>query len=648
MKIKRIALLLCFCILASSLCSCTLIQRFISSHRNDESEQHEPTAREIFFDSLKAAFPKSENESSPEIKKRDYDSKERATLKFEKLDINGDPIIDSDLLMDIQAQYDADSEILKSDTVFKYKDEQPTFSTVSFDGKTVCYDYFGITIRPTLIDGSIYDSDFDTSSISEAIDFGAAYTRIAGSLKAALDNNIDESLYTSEQADTVINEKEYKNATIITFTCVDGVMRRIAHEFFDGLEQDEAFNTLFESTELDETIISTLDDVREFRIKNTVVDNKSVALAIELTVLKDGVRVTYAIHASYPDTEKGYEIIIGTIGANREISQREEWLSIKYEKGDIQGGTAEERFVVKNFVLYDTFTLFELNGKANESENQRFGTATYKNGLSYISFDYSLKLGESEGFIDISNFRKAKGAELGERFNIALQYTKKEAQSQLSIDFDIATETEIGDIAVLGSINTAEIKEDVTLTAPTVYDPALTYGYYNRQAQDQSPEFFGIFDRITNALMGNLLETDFEFDIDLPSDFVYYKEDDWDASYSSDYAFIAVKRHGADSFSNFEDLSTKHFAENRRQGYGSYSPSLIESINDVYYFSFDYESNGTECTALECILKGEDAFWELQIGTHKQLFEQYVDDFIKWSQSVTVPGREGIDYDQYA
>ena len=120
MKIKRIALLLCFCILASSLCSCTLIQRFISSHRNDESEQHEPTAREIFFDSLKAAFPKSENESSPEIKKRDYDSKERATLKFEKLDINGDPIIDSDLLIDIQAQYDADSEILKSDTVFKH------------------------------------------------------------------------------------------------------------------------------------------------------------------------------------------------------------------------------------------------------------------------------------------------------------------------------------------------------------------------------------------------------------------------------------------------------------------------------------------------------------------------------------------------
>lgn len=608
--------------------------------KSEESEEEKIDAKGLFESTLESLIPPTDENFISDLLQSSDTTKSDAILSidanFSKLIVDSAELTKSTpFSLKYKSATDIESNAATSNYDISMLGENITLGALTYGNKVYLTDFLGINSKPINANEAISIAPIDNSTI----DIVHLLRFFKDAISKVTEANIDETMFSAENKDASVNGKEYNDATVITLSFSDGVIRRIAHEFIDEIEGDDAVAKALGIDNNTESIMKEVEKLQAIRLINTVSGGKSVALTLEVAVVAEDERGNDIINTSMiilSYDEHGFCLAVGTLGANRQISLNHEIKTLTYYKED-----GNERIAFDIYDVRSDYTAIELNGSINE--NCRKGKLTFKSGKDYITCDYHAETNENYGKIELSDFvDKKSGKPTEEKYNIALEYTKDDRGIFADIAVDINGELDDLNITTVGTISLSYEPQEVTINDITEKCEEFDYEYFEKTLPLKFPNITAFFDDMYKSAYQ--APDELEISIDLPMTFKSYPseiENNYVNFYSND-AWIYILRYDESEFADFNAYKLKHFAENMRLGHLDFKPSILTEVDGIYYYSFTH-NNGYIYQYDIFYYKGDDEFWAIQFSCAGNDYTKYKDRFLKWAKSVDPTGQTKYD-----
>ncbi len=230
------------------------------SSTEDVSEESSvpPTPKEMLLNAFKNSFSEintegsEENDSAIENAFAIGDSKLDIDLSLNKMESEGESAIPglplnlkSSLLLDM----DSESALgfkMQADGSLTLAGETVPFDILT-DGNGIYFDnFFGLTEEKFgMSDVFEMMTDMGMSSVPDTSDYEKLPEILGGIIEKVLSSNLKDDAYTAEVKDITLEGKEYKGATVVTFTLTAEIAQEIFDAVIDELLANEITNKLW-------------------------------------------------------------------------------------------------------------------------------------------------------------------------------------------------------------------------------------------------------------------------------------------------------------------------------------------------------------------------------------------------------------------
>lgn len=229
-----------------------------STEEVSNEEVTPPTPKEMLVNALKNSFGESkeegseENDSAIENAFAIGDSKLDIDISLNKMESEGESAIPglplnlkSSLLLDM----DSESALgfkMQADGSLTFAGETVPFDILT-DGNGIYFDnFFGLTEEKFgMSDVFEMMTDMGMSSIPDTSDYEKLPEILGGIIEKVLSSNLKDDAYTAEVKDITLEGKEYKGATVVTFTLTAENAQEIFDAVIDELIANEITNKLW-------------------------------------------------------------------------------------------------------------------------------------------------------------------------------------------------------------------------------------------------------------------------------------------------------------------------------------------------------------------------------------------------------------------
>lgn len=670
---KLISILLTFALLSIS--ALALVGCPAEEEVQNELSVNEPTPKELFMEGLSNAFGSSDSEAEQSDiftsllfnSGKDYVSQSKIDiLKYKTGEF--DLTEYGTLSITASNSVDFESQLLEMSTVINFLGEEAPIKYLYSKDGTYFVDMFGINEKPLFLENydfgeegtnpldSIIDKYGDISKLSEAL--GAHF---AEATEKVLSAHSEDGVYTSETKTVTLEGKEYKDASVITFTISGGKVAQIANELVDELLAHEDIDAIL-GEDFDKNVyLDGFDGLKEIRIRNTVSEKKTVGLDIEFESTEDpdeednGPELTplsakplNGTAESESDASKAEDdnliTVIETIncvfdGENYYIS----FGTMKNGAYDLIEGyytvksvrnaeTNEYEFIIKENT--NTATTELLSFKGTKTDKKTEGVFTFVDEPSINTMKVSFEGDEKSGKIMLSEFKtSSSNSDVTYDFdaNIQLVYTIEESKVNLGGKLYITVNEK--EIEMEANVDEVIEFKDVTLEKITDYmayeDFDITQA--NEKLSEKYPKISGFF----NSMAGGESEELFPYYIEgeedeltllLPEGFVEQEQDYFSAYYENEerkvLVFVSEYPFEGSNVESLEEFMVILVEEN--------SDKLVSPVtfaDGVPYVVI--EQDGTHILA--SALMGESSFWLIQFNCPEDYFSDYQALFIAWA-----------------
>ncbi len=544
----------------------------------NESSVNEPTPKELFMEGLSNAFGSSDSEAEQSDiftslffnTGKDYVSQSKIDiLKYKTREFNLTEY--GTLSITASNSVDFESQLQEMSTVINFLGEEAPIKYLYSKDGTYFVDMFGTNEKPLFLENydfgeegtnpldSIIDKYGDISKLSEAL--GAHFAEATDKVLSA---HAEDGVYTSETKTVTLEGKEYKDASVITFTISGGKVAQIANELVDELLAHEDIDAIL-GEDFDKNVyLDGFDDLKEIRIRNTVSEKKTVGLDIEFESTEDpdeedtGPELTplsakplNGTAESESDASKAeddnlitiietincvfdgenYYIYFGTM-KNGAYDLIEGYYTVKSVHN---AETNEYEFIIKENT--NTATTELLSFKGTKTDKKTEGVFTFVDEPSINTMKVSFEGDEKSGKIMLSEFKTSRSnSDVTYDFdaNIQLVYTIEESKINLGGKLYITLDEK--EIEMEANVDEVIEFKDVTLEKITDYmayeDFDITQA--NEKLSEKYPKISGFFNSMAGGEGEKLFpytvegEHDF-FNLLLPEGFVEQDFDQFDA-----------------------------------------------------------------------------------------------------------------------
>jgi hypothetical protein len=364
---------------------------------------------------------------------------------------------------------------------------------------------------------------------------------IIETITKAFENNFSEDKFQKETKTVTVDGKEFSDATVLTLVVDSEILKSFVDEVLTEFLANETFMEMMDDEQFEkEDVLEALNDFGSITFVNTVVDNKTVALDINIKALADDVEVEdYDEDGVAADTRNGlqaaikcsfvdgnFKIHFGPTDENGEFDLEQGTLKIEYT---VEDGDELLEVFMENPNGKEVF----LTAEGTYENGKHEGTLTANAEGSELSFDYMLKGDLLNGGFAISNFKMQSQGETQELpFEIAIDYnigTKKTSYSVAvkgdveGVEFDIkmSVSCEYTDVSISVPSSVMSMED---ITEDTLDD-------WMEELQDKFPKIIEFIEEASQNSNGPTSEKN--YGDDYYDD--YYDDDYYDDYYGDDY-----------------------------------------------------------------------------------------------------------------
>ncbi len=252
------------------------------SDTSKEETKKELTPKELFsasFTNLSANAGNSSLLDFSQLAKNAKDAVAEFELKINKLSTDGENVTENGaIVLNGSSKTDTESGLASIDLSTTFYGETPTIGILTDGEKTYITDLLGVNEKPI----ALYAEDPEYESLPEVdADFVVNFVKKASE---SIEKNVNDDAFVQEIKDVTVAGKNFAGAKVITLTVTDETAKKIAGELIDELLKNEAFKSIYGDDFNKDEILSEIDLPTAVRIVNTVFEEKSIALDIELTL----------------------------------------------------------------------------------------------------------------------------------------------------------------------------------------------------------------------------------------------------------------------------------------------------------------------------------------------------------------------------
>lgn len=500
-----------------SLSSCETETDTSSLSSTDESKPEETkkelTPKELFSASLTNLSANASNSSLldfSQLTKGAKDAIAEFELKINKLSADGENVTENgSIVLNGSSKSDAESGLASVDLSTNIFGETPTIGILTDGEKTYITDLLGVNEKPI----ALYIEDAEAESLPELN--AKLIADLAKKASESIEKNIGDDAFVQEIKDVTIDGKNFTGAKVITLTITDETAKKIAGELIDELLKNEAIKSIYGDDFNKDDILSEAELPSSIRIVNTVFEEKSIALDIELDLPESKDDETsdiydefedysydidfdddeyfgddefiyddeyiddddfiyddeyidvelpefnkFVLHASY--VNNNFKLDLGPADENGKYYEEHGYLSCAYT---LENGN--ENFVFSVTEFGETTEFIKLSGTYKDKKHE--GTLTLDIDGQVISVKYSLSADDNTGSLKLTDLAfVVDGATVSFPFEVVTNYTASETKFDIEGSIKYSMEGVL-DVDVEFSLS-AEHK-DVTLNAVTDYIP---------------------------------------------------------------------------------------------------------------------------------------------------------------------------------
>ncbi len=674
---KAISILLTLALLAVS--ALALVGCPAEEETPSESSVKELTAKEIFIEGLSNAFGSASDMSDESgalsslllSTKKDFVA--QIDINITKLEMESLSLSDlSELKIQMTESFDVDSQRQESAAVIDFLGESLPMKTVTNGNTVYLVDMLGINEKPIRMSNYLEDETDSPNAANDILEkYGdiskfseAMREHFAEATEKVLSAHAEDGVYTSETKPVTLEGKEYKDATVITFTISGGKVAQIANELVDELLAHEDIDALL-GEDFDKNVyLDNFGDLKEIRIKNIISEKKTVGLDFEFESTEDpdeedddesiltplSAKPLNESAESDTGSEKADDdnliTVINTIncvfdGENYYINLG----TMKNGAYDLLQGcytiksvrnaeTNEYEFVVKENTNVATTELISFRGTKTDTKTE--GTFTIKSEYQMESAKISFEGDAKSGKLSISEWKSTMfdpDFTYDYNFNIQLVYTIED--NKLNIGGKFYNEDEA--FTLEATFDTVVEFKDVTIEEITDYIEEEDFITRDIDAllSEKYPKIAGFLESMSGGEGDALLPyfVDGEYDsltLLLPDGFVEQEFDQFDAVLLNEELEVLVF---ASEF-GFDETEAETLDEFINSVLEEQEGLLYEVIvvDGVTYVIMEQDGTHFVTTAYE----GTSSFWLVMYNCPEYNFSDYQEKFIAWAAASIV------------
>lgn len=629
-----------------------------------EESKKELTPKELFAASFANTFTNSESNGISGIlsgKENAKDSVGSFEFKIDELEAEGQDLASlGELSLKADISNDADTEMSKLDLVLSLFGEKPTASIVSDNKNQKLYitDLLGVLENPILFETSEQNNqDFEIangvmmSQIDETV-----ITHVVTSMVTAVEKNINDSAYTQEIKDVTVDGKSFTGAKVITLTVTDETAKAVASDFIDAVLTNATVKALLGDDFDKEEILSEDNLPTAVRVINTVVDEKSVALDVEIDLPEEKSDESddaddadeseeargynkVVIHTAYIDGN--YKIDLGPVDENGNYIDEEGYISAAYTLED-----GNEKFVLSIYENGETMEPIKMEG--TNKDGKREGRITVsQDENNFVSINYECVEKENSGSFKIHTITIANdGTENIIPFEISAEFTASETALTMTGTLKLYVEGEFG---ISASMSANVEYKDVTIDEVT---DAVSYDTVDYDAlMDEIAQKYPMISSLLGSIGGQTGEAEQDeefhmitdsFGIWLPTEFEEVDSPYYNAVFRSGEVTVTLVEESFSSLSS-DSLTLDEYFELLYQSNSNQNLSEIKDNDGIPYMTFEVSSDPGYIYYISAC-EGADSFWIMQFSCPEEDYPEYEELFHEWAWYADPYADEWVDF----
>lgn len=669
---KRILAVLLAAMMVLSMTLLAGCDSLFGKDKDDDESDKELTTKELFEESIENLFETLKADAklgavaNEEVKPFESD----ISFKVTKLDIGGmDMTSLSNIELTGKVLYENENKLNAKLSLSALGENVPLEYSV-IDGVTYAIDLFGVNDKPIkMAPAAIGDyGEGANEALETAEKMPAIMELVYNTFSKVIEANLDDELFTAETKDVKVLATDFAKAKVITLTFDSEKIGKIANEILAELLKDNDFVEMLGEDFDKEEFAESLKDIKEFKLVNTIVDDKTVGFDVYLTALEE---VVPEVEENITDLAATAEESAADESVAEDSDKEESTFAIKlgFIKNNNEtafGATAG--FLVKETGEFDAEeTVLSLEFSENATDMKAvlkivddMGTqepfkveATINNGRydgsisieadTTVIIGFSAEFGKERTNLIIDGVTVKDGEETVQEIpmTVAININKDgsadgsiklSVENQMTIEAEYTIGIEYKDVtipAVTDSISMDEVDGDKLLTDIQTKYPTLAGllgslgGNSGNGGNDEEQIIVGESHFIND-----------EFVILLPEEFEETTAQGYTAAYTDGEVYVFVLRESYEDFAgydiDFEDYQNLVLAANANR-----NPSELEYNNNfVPYFEYDFTNGGVTYSYYTTMYEGLNAYWLVQFVSEKDVYADYVYDFEMWTSLI--------------
>lgn len=643
-----------------------------SKDKDDDESEVELTNKELFEESIENLFEalKADDKLGAVTGEEAKPFESDISFKVTKLDFGGFDTsslgnieLTGKVLYENENNYNADLSLSALGETMPYE-----FTVI--DGVAYAIDLFGVNDKPIkMAPTSVGDyGEGANTALKTAEKMPAIMELVYNTFAKVIKANLDDELFTAETKDVKVLAHDFANAKVITLTFGSEKIGKIANEILDELLKDNDFVEMlgedFDKAEFAEN----LKDIKELKLVNTIVDDKTVGFDVYLTALddvepevdenegsgvtglaaaadesvadesvaEDGDKVeeTFAIKVGFikNENETGFAVTAGfLVKETGEFDAEETVLSFEFSEN-----ATEMKAVVKSVDNNGTKEPFKVEATIN---NGRYDGNIIIESDTTVLIGFTAEFGEDRTNFIIDGITVKEGSKTVQEIPLIVSFNinkdgsadgniKIDVENMMTVEAEYTIGIEYKDVtipAVTDSIDMDEVDGDKLLADIQTKYPTIAGLLGSLGGNDGGNE--EMFEGEAHIING-------EFVIMLPEGFQETTAQGYTAAYTDGEVYVFVLRESFEDFAgydiDFEDYLNLVLAANANR-----NPTEIE-YNDYYvpYFEYDFTNGGVTYSYYTSMYEGTNAYWLVQFACEKDVYADHLYDFEEWTFNI--------------
>jgi len=647
-------------VFAAFLAVMMLLSIFVFASCNKEEEtsteesKKELTPKELFAASFSNTFGSGEGADISGILGGTQEEKDTVgsfEIKFDKLSANGQDLASlGEISLKADISSDIENEISKLDIAFSMLGENPTASIISDNKNQKLYitDLLGVLDKAILFEMPEQEEENQDFEIANGIMLSQidekVITHVVTSAVVAVNKNVTDSAYTQEIKDVTVAGKNFAGAKVITLTVTDEMAKTIASEFIDAILTNETIKTLLGDDFDKEEILKTEELPTAVRVINTVVEEKSVALDVEIDLAEEKAEEAsdadesdteaeeargynkFAIHANYIDGN--YKLDLGPFDENGKYIDKEGYITVAYT---LENGN--EKFVISLTEEGETMEPIKLEG--TNKDGKREGVFTFgKDEKNYLSINYECVEKENSASFKLHTLTLADEDKETQKIPLEISAELTESENMLTVTGALQLTVE-NEFDLSATMNASIEYKDVTIESVTdsVSADEVDMESLLSEITQKYPMIFALLGSIGGNEGGAAQDEEFhmitdDFGIWLPSELEAIDGTQFDAAFGNDDVAVFLLEEDYESLGT-DSLTLEEYFELVREANAAQNPTEIKDNDGVPYMTFVSAETGYIYYLSAC--QGEDSFWLMQFCCLEEDYPEYEDLFHEWA-----------------